>query len=140
MALPWLQRVELVLFAAAFLCGALAAATLTRTQVRAGGRAGRGGGGRGRSAAEAAAVRGAGGRSAAADTGPERARPLLAGRVSVLVEGAAAGASSAPGTAHPAPSPVWGPVGGALPSVRTGDALWELRLDPAGSGEATGST
>lgn len=34
MALPCLQRVELVLFAAAFLCGALAAATLTRTQVR----------------------------------------------------------------------------------------------------------
>ncbi|XP_054426987.1 transmembrane protein 179B [Pteronotus mesoamericanus] len=32
MALPCLQRVELVLFAAAFLCGALAAATLTRTQ------------------------------------------------------------------------------------------------------------
>ncbi|XP_069327612.1 transmembrane protein 179B isoform X3 [Eulemur rufifrons] len=34
MALPWLQRVELVLFAAAFLCGAVAAAALTRTQVR----------------------------------------------------------------------------------------------------------
>lgn len=33
MALPWLQRVELVLFAAAFLCGAVAAAALTRTQV-----------------------------------------------------------------------------------------------------------
>ncbi|EDL33366.1 RIKEN cDNA 1810059G22, isoform CRA_b [Mus musculus] len=33
MALPWLQRVELLLFTAAFLCGALAAATLTRTQV-----------------------------------------------------------------------------------------------------------
>uniref|UniRef100_A0A8C9AGD9 Transmembrane protein 179B n=1 Tax=Prolemur simus TaxID=1328070 RepID=A0A8C9AGD9_PROSS len=32
MALPWLQRVELVLFAAAFLCGAVAAAALTRTQ------------------------------------------------------------------------------------------------------------
>ncbi|KAF7467139.1 Hypothetical predicted protein [Marmota monax] len=32
MALPWLQRVELALFAAAFLCGAVAAATLTRTQ------------------------------------------------------------------------------------------------------------
>nr|BAB25340.1 unnamed protein product [Mus musculus] len=32
MALPWLQRVELLLFTAAFLCGALAAATLTRTQ------------------------------------------------------------------------------------------------------------
>ncbi|KAF5912419.1 hypothetical protein HPG69_004089 [Diceros bicornis minor] len=30
--LPWLQRVELVLFAAAFLCGAVAAAALTRTQ------------------------------------------------------------------------------------------------------------
>lgn len=39
MALPWLQRVELLLFAAAFLCGALAAATLTRTQVRLRGRA-----------------------------------------------------------------------------------------------------
>ncbi|XP_025211847.1 transmembrane protein 179B isoform X3 [Theropithecus gelada] len=34
MALPWLQRVELALFAAAFLCGAVAAAALTRTQVR----------------------------------------------------------------------------------------------------------
>lgn len=34
MALHWLQRVELALFAAAFLCGAVAAATLTRTQVR----------------------------------------------------------------------------------------------------------
>ncbi|XP_019500967.1 PREDICTED: transmembrane protein 179B [Hipposideros armiger] len=33
MALHWLQRVELALFAAAFLCGAVAAATLTRTQV-----------------------------------------------------------------------------------------------------------
>jgi hypothetical protein len=33
MALPWVQRIELVLFAAAFLCGAVAAATLTRTQV-----------------------------------------------------------------------------------------------------------
>ncbi|XP_015983370.1 transmembrane protein 179B [Rousettus aegyptiacus] len=32
MALPWPQRVELVLFAAAFLCGAVAAAALTRTQ------------------------------------------------------------------------------------------------------------
>ncbi|ELW52020.1 Transmembrane protein 179B [Tupaia chinensis] len=32
MALPFLQRVELVLFAAAFLCGAVAAAALTRTQ------------------------------------------------------------------------------------------------------------
>ncbi|EDM12717.1 rCG48101, isoform CRA_a [Rattus norvegicus] len=32
MALPWLQRLELVLFTAAFLCGALAAAALTRTQ------------------------------------------------------------------------------------------------------------
>ncbi|XP_055148481.1 transmembrane protein 179B isoform X2 [Symphalangus syndactylus] len=32
MALPWLQRVELALFAAAFLCGAVAAAALTRTQ------------------------------------------------------------------------------------------------------------
>lgn len=42
MALPWLQRVELVLFAAAFLCGAVAAATLTRTQVRLRGRAGLG--------------------------------------------------------------------------------------------------
>lgn len=39
MALPWLQRVELLIFAAAFLCGALAAATLTRTQVRLRGRA-----------------------------------------------------------------------------------------------------
>ncbi|XP_036716900.1 transmembrane protein 179B isoform X3 [Balaenoptera musculus] len=34
MALPWLQRVELVVFATAFLCGAVAAAALTRTQVR----------------------------------------------------------------------------------------------------------
>lgn len=34
MALPWLQRFELALFAAAFLCGAVAAAALTRTQVR----------------------------------------------------------------------------------------------------------
>lgn len=34
MALPWLQRAELALFAAAFLCGAVAAAALTRTQVR----------------------------------------------------------------------------------------------------------
>lgn len=42
MALPWLQRFELVLFAAAFLCGAVAAATLTRTQVRLRGRAGLG--------------------------------------------------------------------------------------------------
>ncbi|XP_051002031.1 transmembrane protein 179B [Acomys russatus] len=32
MALPWLQRVELVLFGVAFLCGAVAAAALTRTQ------------------------------------------------------------------------------------------------------------
>ncbi|MBZ3887849.1 Transmembrane protein 179B [Sciurus carolinensis] len=32
MALPWLQRVELALFAAAFLCGAVEAAALTRTQ------------------------------------------------------------------------------------------------------------
>lgn len=32
MALPWLHRGELVLLAAAFLCGALAAAVLTRTQ------------------------------------------------------------------------------------------------------------
>ncbi|XP_007943191.1 transmembrane protein 179B [Orycteropus afer afer] len=32
MALSWPQRVELVLFAAAFLCGAVAAAALTRTQ------------------------------------------------------------------------------------------------------------
>ncbi|XP_062949452.1 transmembrane protein 179B [Cynocephalus volans] len=32
MALPWPQRVELALFAAAFLCGAVAAAALTRTQ------------------------------------------------------------------------------------------------------------
>nr|XP_006214900.1 transmembrane protein 179B isoform X1 [Vicugna pacos] len=32
MALPWSQRVELALFAAAFLCGALAAAALTQTQ------------------------------------------------------------------------------------------------------------
>lgn len=37
MTLPWLQRVELALFAAAFLCGAFAAAALTRTQVRRGG-------------------------------------------------------------------------------------------------------
>lgn len=42
MALPWLQRLELVLFTAAFLCGALAAAALTRTQVRLRGRAGLG--------------------------------------------------------------------------------------------------
>ncbi|EGW07594.1 Transmembrane protein 179B [Cricetulus griseus] len=34
MALTWLQRVELALFAAAFLCGAVAAAAVTRTQVR----------------------------------------------------------------------------------------------------------
>nr|XP_030689720.1 transmembrane protein 179B isoform X3 [Globicephala melas] len=33
MALPWLQRVELVFFATAFVCGAVAAAALTRTQV-----------------------------------------------------------------------------------------------------------
>ncbi|XP_026945829.1 transmembrane protein 179B isoform X2 [Sagmatias obliquidens] len=32
MALPWLQRVELVFFATAFVCGAVAAAALTRTQ------------------------------------------------------------------------------------------------------------
>ncbi|XP_025142333.1 transmembrane protein 179B isoform X2 [Bubalus bubalis] len=32
MALPWLQRVELAFFATAFLCGAVAAAALTRTQ------------------------------------------------------------------------------------------------------------
>ncbi|XP_036908859.1 transmembrane protein 179B isoform X1 [Sturnira hondurensis] len=32
MALSWLQRLELALFAATFLCGALAAAMLTRTQ------------------------------------------------------------------------------------------------------------
>ncbi|XP_052569581.1 transmembrane protein 179B [Peromyscus californicus insignis] len=32
MALRWLQRVELALFAASFLCGAVAAAALTRTQ------------------------------------------------------------------------------------------------------------
>lgn len=32
MALPWLQRFELALFATAFLCGAVAAAALTRTQ------------------------------------------------------------------------------------------------------------
>ncbi|XP_045711215.1 transmembrane protein 179B isoform X2 [Phyllostomus hastatus] len=32
MALSWLQRLELALFVPAFLCGALAAATLTRTQ------------------------------------------------------------------------------------------------------------
>lgn len=44
MALSWLQRVELVLFAAAFLCGAVAAAALTRTQVRRRGGAGSGGG------------------------------------------------------------------------------------------------
>lgn len=44
MALPWLQRVELVLFAAAFLCGAVAAAALTRTQVRRRDGAGSGGG------------------------------------------------------------------------------------------------
>ncbi|XP_057583377.1 transmembrane protein 179B isoform X3 [Hippopotamus amphibius kiboko] len=34
MALPWLQRVELAFFAVAFLCGAVAAVALTRTQVR----------------------------------------------------------------------------------------------------------
>ncbi|ELK13430.1 Transmembrane protein 179B [Pteropus alecto] len=44
MALPWVQRVELVLFAAAFLCGAVAAAALTRTQVRRRDGAGSGGG------------------------------------------------------------------------------------------------
>ncbi|XP_065738067.1 transmembrane protein 179B isoform X3 [Phocoena phocoena] len=33
MALSWLQRVELVFFATAFVCGAVAAAALTRTQV-----------------------------------------------------------------------------------------------------------
>uniref|UniRef100_A0A8C6CCQ2 Transmembrane protein 179B n=1 Tax=Monodon monoceros TaxID=40151 RepID=A0A8C6CCQ2_MONMO len=32
MALSWLQRVELVFFATAFVCGAVAAAALTRTQ------------------------------------------------------------------------------------------------------------
>ncbi|XP_004621551.2 transmembrane protein 179B [Sorex araneus] len=32
MALPWLHRVELMLLAAAFLCGAVAAVALTRTQ------------------------------------------------------------------------------------------------------------
>lgn len=36
MALLWPQRFELLLLAAAFLCGAVAAATLTRTQVRGG--------------------------------------------------------------------------------------------------------
>lgn len=41
MALLWLQRAELALFAAAFLCGAVAAAALTRTQVRRRGGAGR---------------------------------------------------------------------------------------------------
>lgn len=66
MALSWLQRAELALFAAAFLCGAVAAAALTRTQVRRRGgaergRVGRRGGGRG------------GGRS-----GPDT-RPLLGG-------------------------------------------------------------
>lgn len=34
MALLWLQRFELLLFAATFLCGAVAAVALTRTQVR----------------------------------------------------------------------------------------------------------
>lgn len=33
MALHWLHGIELVLFSAAFLCGAVAAAALTRTQV-----------------------------------------------------------------------------------------------------------
>lgn len=33
MALPYAQRLELALFAAAFLCGAFAAAAMTRTQV-----------------------------------------------------------------------------------------------------------
>lgn len=33
MALSWLQRFELVVFQAAFLCGAVTAATLTRIQV-----------------------------------------------------------------------------------------------------------
>lgn len=33
MALPWLQRIELAFFATAFVCGAVAAAALTRTQV-----------------------------------------------------------------------------------------------------------
>lgn len=46
MALPWLQRFELLLFTAAFLCGAVAAATLTRTQVRGGAGLGVGGAGR----------------------------------------------------------------------------------------------
>lgn len=58
MALPCLQRVELVLFAAAFLCGALAAATLTRTQVRLRGGppwGGRVGGGRAAPSSEPAA-------------------------------------------------------------------------------------
>ncbi|XP_045857349.1 transmembrane protein 179B-like [Meles meles] len=32
MALPWLQRFELLLFTTTFLCGAMVAATLTRTQ------------------------------------------------------------------------------------------------------------
>ncbi|KAM6159051.1 transmembrane protein 179B isoform 2-T2 [Rhynchocyon petersi] len=36
MALSWPQRVELALFAASFLCGAVTAAALTRTQVRLG--------------------------------------------------------------------------------------------------------
>lgn len=42
MALPCTHRVELLLFAAAFLCGAWAAAMLTRTQVRLQGGAGNG--------------------------------------------------------------------------------------------------
>lgn len=62
MALSWLQRAELALFAAAFLCGAVAAAALTRTQVRR-----RGGAERGR------VGRRGGGRS-----GPDT-RPLLGG-------------------------------------------------------------
>lgn len=44
MALAWLQRVELAFFATAFLCGAVAAAALTRTQVRLRDGAGRQGG------------------------------------------------------------------------------------------------
>lgn len=63
MALSWLQRAELALFAAAFLCGAVAAAALTRTQVRLRGGAGRRGVGVGKR----------GGRA-----GPDT-RPLLCG-------------------------------------------------------------
>lgn len=74
MALPWPQRVELVLFAAAFLCGAVAAAALTRTQVRRRGRGERGAGPP--RLRETAALR----------AGPPRARraPACGGRASAL--------------------------------------------------------